>query len=133
MRISDWSSDVCSSDLNGVKTLKPYALAGCDAPAHWTHTSMPDAGWHALRDEALQPIDHAQPLAITAALCNMLANAAAADTVLAIEEAFAPWRLRKVGGSDELWRAQALNDSPRRPSTDDRLVGKRGGGTWRTR
>src|SRR3546814_11844540 len=74
MRISDWSSDVCSSDLNGVKTLKPYALAGCDAPAHWTHTSMPDAGWHALRDEALQPIDHAQPLAITAALCNMLAN-----------------------------------------------------------
>src|SRR3546814_17765183 len=72
---------------------------------------MPDAGWHALRDEALQPIDHAQPLAITAALCNMLANAAADDTVLAIDEDFAPWRLRKVGGSDELWRAQALNDS----------------------
>src|SRR3546814_19589949 len=72
---------------------------------------MPDAGWHALRDEALQPIVHAHPLAITAALCNMLANAAADDTVLAIDEDFAPWRLRKVGGSDELWRAQALNDS----------------------
>src|SRR3546814_11597284 len=41
----------------------------------------------------------------------MLANAAADDTVLAIDEDFAPWRLRKVGGSDELWRAQALNDS----------------------
>lgn len=72
---------------------------------------MPDADWHALRDGELQPLDHAEPLVLAPALHETLAKAAAGETVFASDEGDAAWRLRKVVGSDALWRVQAVADS----------------------
>src|SRR3546814_6705766 len=77
MRISDWSSDVCSSDLAGSQPSVGHDLAGHDADSagasHQSGRGSGDYGRSRLRFlQHLRPAAEARPVSNTAVLENAL-------------------------------------------------------------
>src|SRR3546814_8899221 len=94
MRISDWSSDVCSSDLRIMTTtLAPPGIAGLTDGSLLLETAFLGGAWVAASDgKALDVTDPA-----TGAVIGSVPDCTAADTQAAIDaarEAFPEWRAR---------------------------------------
>src|SRR3546814_13954732 len=79
MRISDWSSDVCSSDLRLASTLKASGISLANSPIWAAATAASslvpfDAFKYSVMDLALPPIDFTSSWrCLTSAVCSAVA------------------------------------------------------------
>src|SRR3546814_20582246 len=120
MRISDWSSDVCSSDLEGFELIPQSCLDAVLRHTPQTRAPLSAAhAWHVLLELAGDS-DQALGEALAPQLAAAIDAGLIRDVVIA----------KNARESDDFWRMRdSISETERAEKSEERRVGERCGST----